>query len=126
MIKNKGFTLIELMVTVAILGVVASIAIPAYTGYLKTARETEAKNNIAAFILAQEEYFLEENDYFAGANVTQLNTNSNGLWSVSPGADGNVNFTYATSGVTSTTYGIIATGKANTPVAGVVIPYSKP
>ena len=58
---NRGFTLIELMIVVAILAIISAIAIPAYTGYIKTAKLTEAQNNLAALRLAEEEFFLENN-----------------------------------------------------------------
>ena len=124
MIKNKGFTLLELMIVIAILGVVASVAMPAYTGYLKTARMTEAKNNVAALRLAEEEYFLENNNYFTGANATAINTNSGGLWTVS-GTDGTVNFSYVVSSTnTATTYNILATGTGSA-VLNETVSYTK-
>jgi len=62
--QTAGFTLIELMVTVAVLAVIASLAIPAYRDYVTTARFTEAQNEISAIILAQEEFFLDNGNYF--------------------------------------------------------------
>jgi len=91
---NRGFTLIELMIVVAILAIIASIAMPAYTGYVKTAKMTEAHNNIATLRLAEEEYFLENNSYFSGTTTAALETNSTGFWTAAKGSDGNLNFKY--------------------------------
>ena len=121
--QHKGFTLLELMITIAIIGIVASIAIPSYTGYMTTARLAEAKNNIGALKLAEEEFFLEQNTYFGGTDAGDINTKSGGLWTVT-GGDAGVSFDYE---ITASTTGYIikATGKAGTPVFGKIEEYTK-
>lgn len=124
--NNVGFTLIELMIVIAILGIVSAIAIPMYTGYIATARLAEAKNNIAALRLAEEEFFLENNNYFSdmsddNANLASASTD---LWSASKGDGNQVNFTYTVS-ASGNNYTITATGNASTPVAGKIEIYSK-
>jgi type IV pilus assembly protein PilE len=52
----QGFTLIELMVTVAVIGILASIAYPSYTGYVERARRAEARA-----MLLENAQFLERN-----------------------------------------------------------------
>ena len=114
-LKN-GFTLIEMMITLAILSVVAAIAIPAYTGYVTTAKMSEAHNSLAALRLAEEENYLETNSYFDGNNTTNIANNSNGLWSVTKGSDGLVNFDYVVT--LSSAWTATATPKATSSLAG--------
>ena len=113
---NNGFTLIELLISMGIMAVLASIAIPAYNGYILTAKMAEADNNLAALRLAEEEYFLENNDYFEGANTAAIASASGNLWTASKGSDG-YNFDYVVNksngGWTAT-----ATGKIGKSVAG--------
>ncbi len=62
---HKGFTLIELMIAVAILAIVTAIAIPAYNGYINEARSGAARANLDNLRLAIEDYFLDNGSYVA-------------------------------------------------------------
>lgn len=81
---TKGFSLLELMVVVAILGVVAGIAVPTYNSYTESARATECANEVAALRLAEEEFFLVNNTFFAGATGVLLQAASTGVYNPSP------------------------------------------
>ena len=61
--SNNGFTLVELMITVAILGVLAAVAIPAYSNYINRAKQADAIIGLKAAQMAQEQYFSENNAY---------------------------------------------------------------
>ena len=62
--KNPiGFTLIEIMVSLAILGILAGVAIPLYTGYIDQARNETAISDIRAISLALARYYTDNGNY---------------------------------------------------------------
>lgn len=70
MFNKQGFTLIELMVAVAISGVLATIAVPAYQNYTYKAKTAEAKANLASIYEAQEVFSLQYNTYYPNLVAT--------------------------------------------------------
>ena len=60
---NKGFTLIELMIVVAIIGILAAVAIPGFMNYIKSSKTSEAKDNLKAIADGALTYFESEHDF---------------------------------------------------------------
>lgn len=120
---KNGFTLIEVMITVVILSVLTAIAVPAYQGYIATSRQAEGHNNLAALQMAEEEFYLENNNYFVGDDWSDLETNSGNLWTRT-GSDGQFNFDYAVV-LSGGGYVATATGTAGGKVPGVVLKVTK-
>jgi prepilin-type N-terminal cleavage/methylation domain-containing protein len=55
--RKRGFTLIELMITVAILGIIAAIAIPAFTGYIARSKTSEVASNLNQMFKGASSYY---------------------------------------------------------------------
>jgi type IV pilus assembly protein PilE len=99
---QKGFSLIELMIVVAIIGTLASIALPAYNDYVIKSTLAEASSGLANTRIRMEQYF-QDNRTYVGADGAGLPcaTNNSGQ-----------NFNFACSGLTATAYLVTATGKS--------------
>lgn len=61
--NQNGFSLVELMVVVAIIGILATVAIPSVTKYMAKARQSEAKANLASLYSAEKAFYVEHSFY---------------------------------------------------------------
>ncbi|MGE5242161.1 MAG: type IV pilin protein [Bacteroidota bacterium] len=64
-LRSQGFTLIELMITVVIIGIIAMIAYPSYTKYMAQTRRSDAQIALTRIASQQEKYFSDCNHYAA-------------------------------------------------------------
>ena len=67
--KSMGFTLIELMITVAIIGVLGAIAYPSYQDSVRKSRRAEGRSAIMEVLQQQERYMTQNNTYLAFADT---------------------------------------------------------
>ena len=99
-IQSKGFTLVEVMIVVAIIGILSAIALPNYTNYVKRGKAVEATTTLADLKVKMEQFYQDNRTYVGTP------------WCTPSGAV--KYFTYScTTAATATAYTITAT-----PVAG--------
>lgn len=107
-VKQRGFTLLELMVVFAIIAILATIVIPAYSDYVKESKVAEATSTLADLRVRTEQFF-QDNRTYVGANVSAC---------VPPmGTTQYFNYVCVTD---ATTYTITAAGRANHDLANFI------
>lgn len=97
--KIKGFTIIELMIVIVIVGILAKVAISSYSSYTQKSRRADAVNTLLAISMAEERYRANNSTYGTLAQVwNNVSTSNQGF------------YTITITNVTATTYTITATG----------------
>lgn len=98
--RQRGFTLIELMVVVAVAGILVAIALPSYTNYLRRARVADAVSMMSTLRAGLEQFF-QDNRTYVGACAAGT---------VAPIPSGSPYFTVTCPTLTATAYSVTATG----------------
>ncbi len=95
--SESGFTLVELMIVVVVIGILAMIAIPAYNDSVSKGRRTDAKSTLTSIAAKQEQYFMDNKTYTA--DLSKLGASSDSI-------DGHYTITAT---ATTTTFTLTAT-----------------
>lgn len=111
---NRGFTLLELLVAVALVGILAAIAVPTYRSFIMKQKVVAAQNDLASLALNMENQFQQQLAYpttgvptaTTAATQTLLWPSGTPGWNPAQGAD----FKYTISASTATSYSVVATG----------------
>ena len=114
--SQQGFTLIELMIAVAIVGILAAVAVPQYRDYVRRGSLSEAFSQLADYRVKMEQYYQDNRNY--GSATACVNATNAPSWSnfAPNGAKG---FDYAcAAGSSGQAYTITATGRTGTVSAG--------
>ena len=95
----KGFTLIELMIVVAIVGILAAVAVPNYLNYQCRAKQAEARQLLSELAKKELTYFSEKDTFSANLGDIGMNVPSAGRYQVRVTSVGSRSFTAQASGV---------------------------
>ncbi len=97
-LRHRGFTLIEVMITVAIVVILAAVAVPQYTAYITRGRIPDATSALAVKQVQLEQFFLDNRTYAGAKTCDTDNTTSK-------------YFTFSCSVANATAFTLNATGK---------------
>ena len=102
-LRRSGFTLIEILVVVTIIGILSAIAVPAYSDYIVRGKVPDATSALATKRVQMEQYFQDNRTYVAPAA---------GTYGCTADTTSSKNFDFSCTAVTANTYTINAVGKA--------------
>ena len=100
--KSRGFSLLELLIALAIAGILAALAVPRYAGYVSQGRATEALSQLSIVALQLEQYYQDNRTYVGACGpgtVVKLPASKT--------------FTFSCAGLTVDEFSVTATGKGS-------------
>ena len=100
--RQPGFTLIELMIAVAIIAILAAIAVPSYTEYIRRGRVSDATSQLAGMRIKMEQYFQDQRTYQGACTA--------GTVAPKPASTPSFTFDCPAANLTATTYVVEAIG----------------
>lgn len=116
--NNQGFTLLELMFTVVVIGIIAAISIPSYQGYVRRTVCEDAKGTLTGLANAMERFRAQRGSYLAAA-AAGANTGPPAIFATQSPIQGDPKeFNLTISAATANTYTITATPIAGRLLAG--------
>jgi len=107
--KRNGFSLIELMITVAIVAILASIAFPSYQSYVIRSSRSAVQSELLQLAGLQEKIFLNSNSYAVSVTAVYSGLSNGGLGSLGTTADGKYALTITPNAIPTQTFQITAT-----------------
>lgn len=116
--RGSGFTLLELLIVVIIVGILAGVALPQFNRMTMRARRAEAQNMLNAIMTAEMLYYQEQTKFTNFANNAAAATQ--GLMVDLP-LDANTPWDYAASGASAANVTVTATGETSSPVENIVV-----
>lgn len=112
--KLRGFSLIELMIVVAVIGIISMIALPSYRDYVKKANRSAAQQLMLNISNREEQYIIDRRQYAEILGSSELNIAQDGWTCTNTATTGCSNSNYTvTATVSGTTYTITATAINN-------------
>jgi type IV pilus assembly protein PilE len=97
---SRGFTLMEILIAVAIVGILSAIAIPNYQDYVTRGKFSEAHSALAAQGVRMEQYFQDNRTYVGACTAG----------TAAPPMTNTANYTFTCPTLTATTFRLVATG----------------
>jgi type IV pilus assembly protein PilE len=106
--QARGFTLIEVMIVVAIVGVLAAIALPSYSDYVKRGKIIEATQRLSEARVKLEQFYLDNRKYTGGCANVRTGANGSDTFDLSCNAPSDNTFTVTVTGLASQGMGSFA------------------
>jgi len=113
---HRGFTLIDLVIAIAIVAILTRIAFPSYQAYIVRSSRQAAQSELVALANSQEKIFLNSSAYSSSVTGAYTGQSTGGL-GVTSGKSKDTRYSYSLSNVTATTFTLTATPVTGTPQA---------